>query len=70
MVVEDLTVTGLGADATRIPDNLSPLKTLAGWFYPPNWYANVHYASIDTVKGQQKTTRKHVQNLEGCECFL
>lgn len=34
IVVKDLTVVGLGADALAIEDNLSPLKIL----WPPNWY--------------------------------
>lgn len=34
LVVKDLTVVGLGADAMTIGDNLSPIKAL----WPPNWY--------------------------------
>lgn len=33
LVVKDLTVVGLGADAMTIPDNWSPIKSL----WPLNW---------------------------------
>eukprot|EP01114_Cavostelium_apophysatum_P016393 TRINITY_DN464_c0_g2_i1.p1 TRINITY_DN464_c0_g2~~TRINITY_DN464_c0_g2_i1.p1 ORF type:complete len:1450 (+),score=441.85 TRINITY_DN464_c0_g2_i1:26-4351(+) len=35
---ENLTVVGQGADASRIPDNLSPLKMIAKLLWPPNWF--------------------------------
>lgn len=38
LVVKDLTVVGLGADALSIEDNLSPLKAL----WPLNWYIFIH----------------------------
>ena len=36
VIVKNLSVTGMGADAASIPDNLDILKAL----WPPSWYAH------------------------------